>query len=119
MISVKDPPFGAAGDGVTDDYAAFASALIQLRAQAFNAAGAYQGAQRLFIPAGHYFLSRTLDIKGMSLIIEGESCSEAGGYATVLRWPPSTTGIRVQRYNTIGTGKEVPVTKGADATILR
>ena len=52
MISVKDPPFkdppfGAVGDGITDDYPAFAAALAHLRAQAFNAAGAYQGAQRL------------------------------------------------------------------------
>jgi hypothetical protein len=119
MISVKDPPFGAVGDGRTDDYLAFAAALAHLRAQPFNAAGAYQGAQRLYIPAGDYLLSQTLDIKGMSLIIEGESCGEAGGYATVLQWPACTTGIRIQRYNTIGTAKELPATKGADATILR
>src|SRR5690349_18947017 len=108
MINVKD--FGAIasdvpGDAGTND-TAFGKALDQLRPEAFNKTLTpyYQGAEKLFVPAGHYFLSKTLDIKGMSLIIEGESCGGPGGHATVLEWKEPVTGIRIQRFNTGGLG---------------
>ena len=60
MINVKDPPFNAVGDGVTPDDDAFACALDWLRthppfdAKVLDPSSApyYQGAQRLYIPAG-------------------------------------------------------------------
>ena len=81
MINVKD--FGAIGDGKKNNDKEFAAALARLYSQAFNPDpppatlppgkhSLYQGAERLFVPAGHYSLSKTLDIKGMSLIIEGD-----------------------------------------------
>lgn len=133
MINVKDPKFGAIGDGAHDDFDAFGRALRWLRDNPpFNAkvgdpsGGLYQGVERLFIPAGLYYISKTLDIKGISLIMEGESCGGAGGHATVLHWKDPVTGIRIQRNNTGGNngtglddGHQPGAGMGGDYTIIR
>lgn len=119
--SVNVKWFGATGDGATDDGAAFAAALALLKAIAVNqVAGWYQGSPKLFVPAGHYFLgTTTLDISH-SLVIEGEGTGQAGGIATKLRWAAGATGIRVQRYNTVGaSATTAPGFNAGDGTIIR
>lgn len=49
FVSVKD--FGAVGDGVADDTAAFASAI-----------GAYADAKTIYVPAGTYLITSKLDL---------------------------------------------------------
>ena len=99
--------FGAAGDGTTNDGAAFATALACLKSQSLNTAGGgfYKGSAKLFIPAGHYYLGTTsLDV-GHTLIIEGEGSGQFGpgaGGCSRLRWADGTDGLRIQAANTSG-----------------
>lgn len=61
-VNVKSFPFRARGDGATDDYAAFANALLALAAI---------GGGKLVVPNGVYMLSAQL-IVPTNVIIEGE-----------------------------------------------
>lgn len=119
--SVNVKWFGAAGDGVTNDGAAFLAAIAVLKAVAVNQReGINQASPKLFIPAGHYFLgSNTLDITH-TLVIEGEGTGQFGGDASKLRWSAGATGIRVQRHNTAGaTGVVATGFNAGDASIIR
>jgi hypothetical protein len=104
--------FGAAGDGVTDDTAAFKAAIDCLdRNQAGNS-----GAARLYIPKGTYKLTDTLNIRA-TMIIEGD-----GPLTTTLEWAAGKTGIIVQRVNTAdGLSGDVPVWSvgGGDGSTIR
>lgn len=93
--------FGAAGDGVADDSAAFVAAVAALKAIAVNNDGnLYKGSPRLFVPTGLYNLgTTTLDITH-TVIVEGES--SINGYASRLKWSGDCDGIRVQAYNSSG-----------------
>lgn len=96
--------FGATGDGVTNDSAAFVAALDYLKAFAVNPyTTIYKASSRLRIPAGHYYLGNTtLDIQN-TVWIEGEGSGFNGtSSATILRWAAGTTGIRLQAHNTSG-----------------
>jgi hypothetical protein len=65
VISVKDK--GAAGDGITDDSAAFLAGIAHLRAN---------GGGTLFVPAGTYLVTQTIDFTSGGTnycAIEGES----------------------------------------------
>lgn len=100
--------FGATGDGVTNDSAAFVAAIAFLKAIAGNLTNtAFKASPELFIPAGHYYLgATTLDITH-NLSIRGEGGigfpnSGQGGAASRLRWAANTTGIRVQSHVTSG-----------------
>ena len=119
-VSVKW--FGAAGDGATNDSAAFTSAIAYLNASASNTNGFYKASSKLFVPAGHYFLgSTTLDISH-TLIIEGDGTGMTGvAHATKLRWSSGASGIRIQRYDTAGASSvdNVNTHSGGDGTILR
>ena len=105
IVSVKT--YGATGDGVTDDSAAFVAAIAALKAYALNPSpgNIYTGSPKLFIPAGHYYLgTTTLDITH-TLVIEGEGSGwfgPSGGGCSRLRWAANTTGIRFQSYRTSG-----------------
>lgn len=108
--------FGATGDGVTDDSAAFVGALAILKVLRTNhdLAYWYGGSYRLYAPAGHYYLAgQTLDITN-GTIIEGDNTFN--GYGTRLRWGENATGIRVQGYNTAGTGSVAPGQDNAGAS---
>lgn len=74
-LNVKD--FGAKGDAVTDDTAAFQAALD---------AACAPGGGELLIPAGEYLISRTLRLQRTALILRGEGSS---GYT----WSPNTTNL--------------------------
>lgn len=119
-VSVRD--FGAVGDGSTDDYPAFRAALDHLRSLNINQAGTYYiGSPKLFVPAGKYRLSQTLDID-FTVTIEGESSGLYGGDASVLVFDASRTGLRLQAYNTTGaTGVKSAGSSDRDAsgTVLR
>lgn len=94
--------FGAKGDGSSNDGQAFARALNCLRSMAQQGFGYGWGGNRLYVPKGHYFLgATTLDVTA-SLIIEGDSNGLPSGGASVLRWSPNATGIRIQGGGTSG-----------------
>ena len=97
-INVKT--FGAVGDGVTNDSAAFVAAIAYLKSTAVNDDVYYKGSRKLFVPAGTYLMgTTTLDITH-TLIIEGES--SMNGYSSRLVWTGDCDGIRIQAYNTSG-----------------
>jgi hypothetical protein len=102
-IHVTPQQFGAKGDGVTDDSAAFVAAVAYLNSNALvpYAGWIAKGSPRLFIPSGIYNLgTTTLDLTH-TMIIEGESTLT--GYTSRLKWTGDCEGIRVQSYNTSGT----------------
>ena len=109
---------GAVGDGITDDHQAFVDAILAFPS---NITTLQQGAARIVVPGGIFFIGATLNIHA-SVIIEGQGVGSANGGASVLTWPSDTTGIVIQRSNTIGETTEFPDntnTKGGDGTIIR
>jgi hypothetical protein len=109
---------GAVGDGVTDDHRAFLDAI-----EAFpsNVSSIQQGAVRVVVPEGDYFIGSTINLHS-SVIIEGQGVGNSTGGASVLIWPVDTTGFMIQRFNTTGTTTEVPDdanTRGGDGSIIR
>jgi hypothetical protein len=63
-VNVRDWPYNAKGDGVTDDTAAIQAALDHLQA--------ISGGQ-LYFPDGWYYVSQPLAVRGVSISIVGES----------------------------------------------
>lgn len=115
--------YGAVADGVTDDSAAFVAAIaaLKLAGAALTNGVQNQASAKLFVPAGNYYMgTTTLDITH-TLIIEGEGSGHAGAaLASKLTWAAGATGIRIQRYNTSGSGTVDGVTHtGGDGTIIR
>jgi hypothetical protein len=104
-----------AGGSAYDCTAAMQAAV---EAVTTNATLFYSGGARIRIPPGDYYFASPIELK-KTVIIEGDAVGEAGGYATRLRFASDTTGIIVQRFDTIGAGVESPATTGADATIIR
>ena len=99
--------FGVASDGVTDDSPAFVAALALLKQIAGNSGGTSftKASPELFIPAGAYFMgTTTLDITH-AVSIRGEGSGFNGvAPATLLKWGPNATAIRIQAANTSGAG---------------
>lgn len=115
--------FGAAGDGIADDNAAFAGALATLKAFAENPGGGgfYKGSPKLFIPAGHYFMGTTPVDVSHTLIIEGEGSGRfgpGGGGCTRLRWADGTSGLRIQFPTTSGNLAVDAVTHDGSGGVL-
>lgn len=112
--------FGAVADNRTDCYPAWLAAIAHLVERAQTGTYFYEGAPRLRIPAAPdaYYFSRTLELKEVCIILEGDGGFMAGEAATVLRFPANTTGIRLQRFDTSGTGVAAR-TKGSDGSIIR
>lgn len=112
--------FGATGDGVTDDSAAFVGALAYLNL--FSTAGfAYgKGVSSLFVPRGIYNMANTTLDLIFTMILEGETSAESGGLSSVLKWNAGHSGIRVQRFDTFGdAGTGGALAQGGDASIIR
>lgn len=85
-VSVKD--FGAVGDGVTDDYAAFQAAHDSLSASNSDVGG------EIYIPSGTYYLSDTWDIKKRVTIRGTNAGDQPETSACILRFPANKDGIR-------------------------
>lgn len=101
-INVKD--YGAVGDGVTDDYAAFVAAIAALSITL--SPPNYSGKGVLEIPPGIYYLSNTLNLEHQ-ITLRGHS-SPAGNSWSVsrLKWPTGKTGIVIHSAQTSSTGKD-------------
>lgn len=94
VLNVRDAPFGAAGDGITDDAPAINRAL-----QAARKTGEYgKGVEGtvVYIPPGVYRLDAPLDMNGRQFNVVG-----AGAYQTVLR---GNTGDRSAVVEMVGSG---------------
>lgn len=91
-ISVKDPRFGARGNGVVDDTAAIQRALDYLHVDLGIGGG------ELVFPPGEYLISNTLEITRQSIHVRGFGWTNAPTYAnrahigqgTTLRWAPGS-----------------------------
>lgn len=82
VFSVTQPPYGATGDGVTDDTEAINAALIAAHAA---------GGGIVFFPAGHYLVSGTgILLRASDTVLRGE-----GAAATVVRAAPDPTGTAI------------------------
>lgn len=116
-VSVKW--FGAKGDGVTNDDAAFQAALRFVTANA-SAIAIGWGAGELRVPKsnGKYVLTQPLEI-ATGITISGENATFRGASASILQFT-GCAGIRVQRYNTEGeSAVSSPTHQAGDASIIR
>lgn len=73
-VNVKDPDYGAVGDGVTDDTAAIQSAIAENRL--------------IYFPAGTYLVTSTIDVNVESVYFIGD-----GGLASEILFNPTANDI--------------------------
>ena len=92
--------FGAKADFVTDDLPAFEGALATIQAEA--PAGFRQG-NRLFVPAGRYYLSASLNLHS-GITLEGAGSAQPFGAGTILRFGKNVDGLIINHATTHGTG---------------
>ena len=91
-INVKD--FGAVGDGITDDLAAFNAAIASISVGYSDTSG-----NTVYVPKGTYFLSKTLHIsRGITLL--GAGAGQGANGASTLLFNAGVQGVVVHRYNT-------------------
>ncbi len=118
-VTLQD--FGAVADNATDCLAAWnlAMAFLATVSTLPLSGTSYRGSPKLFVPAGRYYFSGTLEIK-VSVIVEGEGASNTrnAGAATEFRFPAATTGIRINTNNTLG-GVAASITTGGDCSAIR
>ena len=82
-INVKDAPYNALGDGVTDDYDAIQAAI-------YDAVGPSQDGGNIYFPNGVYLHSQGFDYDGgggtgaVGVVLEGESPGLSGADAGVI-----------------------------------
>jgi hypothetical protein len=115
--------FGALGDGRSDDWEAFRAAIsyLQLRDGGRDSRPRYEArGPRLHVPAGHYFLSASIDLKN-SVILSGDTPGLAGsGLTTMLEFAAGKNGIIIERHNTRDGSLVEAVSSGAaDGTVLQ
>lgn len=113
-VSVKD--FGAVGDGVTDDLAAFNAAIASFTEQSGLASPweetNYSNAGTLVVPPGWYYLSGPLELK-RNIHLLGASGPDGNSFgASKLLFSNTSNGIIVYNTATSSTGK------GADGAII-
>lgn len=98
VLNVKDPPFNAVGDGVTDDTAAFAAAYAAAAAATARTVPGYSdphGSVEIYVPPGSYLITSagalmdgtTLVAKRFGLVFRG-----AGQGLSDIVYQPSVSG---------------------------
>jgi hypothetical protein len=81
--------------------------------------GVYRGTRELFCPAGNYDLGANTVEPLVTMRIRGDSTGYAdAGLGTRWRWNHGTTGIRINRLNTIGGDTIRPNGHAADGCII-
>lgn len=100
----------------TDNLAAFNALKTLLTARTIAGWSRFErGGDPVEVPKGRYFFSGPLEFKGFTIRFTGAGVGLAGGDAVQFYYPPNTDGIRVQAYNTLGTGVDPdPNGVGAD-----
>jgi hypothetical protein len=114
FVSVKD--FGAVGDGVTDDLAAFNAAIAALPAASPHTSRV----GKLVIPTGNYYLSGTLHIrKAVHLCGEGDGATGAGIFypATLLTFAAGVDGINIYSLFDSGNGNSASYARVSNLTL--
>lgn len=119
MLNYVTPQmFGAVGDGVTDDYAAFTAATAFLTAHRLAAMNADASSSTsvfslptFHIPLARYYLSQTWEFKTGIFNVEGDRGAR-------LLFPANTNGIMVQASDTTGE-TTAAVTTGASNSSIR
>ncbi|WP_239631766.1 glycoside hydrolase family 55 protein [Paenibacillus sp. H1-7] len=103
-ISVKD--FGAAGDGVTDDSAAFQAAIAYAESKAVTnpgpgATGSKLGRVQLFVPPGSYVITQPESLLRSSYTTStvGLQIQGAGQGVTQIIYNPAATGTYLAKNN--------------------
>lgn len=77
------------------------------------------GGPKILLPYGTIHVNSTIELK-RTVTIQGRSGGGmAGQTGTIVKFPADTMGFIVQRYNTTGSGVEVPATTGADDSVFR
>jgi len=89
-VSVRQ--FGAVGDGVADDTAAFQSGLDWLAERVATAPGDAGGGGLLWVPRGDYRIADTLSVVRSNVTLAGEG----GGAAVIRGVTPGRTVLRVR-----------------------
>lgn len=112
--------FGAVGDNVTNDAAAFQAAFDFLRDTATGLVYS-RGNIGLYVPIGTYFMGATTLVMEASFEFFGDGKGEAGATPTKLRWSNGCVGLIVQEGRGVGsTGAQANDTnKNAPASIVR
>lgn len=105
--------FDPAGDGVTDD-----GPKLQLALNAqVSGSGFYQSGPAVFLSNKEYFIGQTINLK-LATRLFGNSSGLPSDSGPLLIFPPDTTGIIINRYNTTNEGLDVPASTAADASII-
>jgi hypothetical protein len=99
-----------AANGVTDDYPKLAKLLAK------TIPGSSRGAT-IYFPTAVYFIGQTIDLK-REVTLKGDAQGYFSQNTARLLFPPNTTGIVVNRANTLSTGIESPATTGADHSVI-
>lgn len=112
-----------AGHGAANS-AAFQAMLATVRARFTVGYGfwfnLYAAGDEIRFEPGYYEWAETWELLDGTFNISGPGQAAAGGYAVVHKFPGGRTGVRVQRYNTIGGGTGTrPNGQGSDGTVLR
>ena len=104
VINVKDPKYGAIGDGVANDTAAFVAAIADATVTSITVVGR---PILLFIPVGVYNINQTLfidqggpeDGNTNYIIMQGESGGHGAFLATTIRWTGATGAVMLEASN--------------------
>lgn len=92
-FNVKAPNYGAAGDGIVDDTAAFQAAIAAAAAETYGSGTVTRGAE-VFVPPGIYKITSTLDLTGCRGIkIRGAKFKAGSDYwsSSTLKFTQTTT----------------------------
>jgi hypothetical protein len=92
VINVKAAPYGAAGDGATDDTAAIQAAYNVLSGRSALASGI------IYFPQGTYLASSTLTFTGNPNISIKFMGNKAGGAGSQILWTGANQGIMMHTY---------------------